>query len=201
MPSWLMPAARQRSRCSSTILARHVADVLVADAGVVLPLRRREAASRREAQWSPVLVEEVLLLEAEPRAGIVRDRGAAVARMRRAVRQQHLAHHERPVHPRRIGEKRDGLEHAVRVAALCLACRAAVEAPERQLLERREGVVLHDLGLAAEVRYGLVAVEPDVFEFELGHRSLRSVAAETKPRPKTRNVLRARKKPQDSSES
>src|SRR5262249_54476890 len=37
-------------------------------------------------------------------------------------------------------------------------------------LERREGVELPDLGLAAQVRHGLVPVEPDVLELVLGHQ-------------------------------
>ena len=71
----------------------------------------------REAERRAVLVEEVLLLEAEPRVRVVRDRRAAVARMRRPVREHHLAHHERAVRPRRVGEDRDRLQHAVRVAS------------------------------------------------------------------------------------
>ena len=51
------------------------------------------------------------------------------------------------------------------------ACR--VELPSKfqigQLLEGRLAVELHDLRLAAQVRDGLVAVEPDVFELVLGH--------------------------------
>ena len=46
MPSWLMPAARQRSRCSSTISRATSADVRVADAGVIRALRRGIAAGR-----------------------------------------------------------------------------------------------------------------------------------------------------------
>ena len=98
-------------------LAGDVADVLVADAGVVLALRRREPLAR-EAERHAVPVEEVLLLEAEPRVGIVRDRRAAVARVRRLVGQEHLAHDERAVGPGRVGEDGDRLQQAVGVAAL-----------------------------------------------------------------------------------
>src|ERR1700745_1070677 len=46
-------------------LACDVADVLVADAGVIGPLRRR-ITGRREAERASILVEEIFLLEAEP---------------------------------------------------------------------------------------------------------------------------------------
>src|SRR5205814_7887066 len=53
-------------------LAGDVAHVLEADAGVVLALRRGKALLR-EPERRAVLVEEVLLLEAEPRVGVVGD--------------------------------------------------------------------------------------------------------------------------------
>jgi hypothetical protein len=52
-------------------LAGDVADVLVANAGVVRTLRGR-IAYRRKAERTAIFVEEVLLLEAESRAGIVK---------------------------------------------------------------------------------------------------------------------------------
>ncbi len=58
-------------------LAGDVADVGVADAGVVRTLRRR-ITRRREAERTAVLVEEVFLLEAEPGAAVVEDGGALV---------------------------------------------------------------------------------------------------------------------------
>ena len=60
-------------------LAGDVADLAVADAGVVRTLRRWEAGGR-EAERTAVLVEEVFLLEAEPGALVVEDGGALVGR-------------------------------------------------------------------------------------------------------------------------
>jgi hypothetical protein len=161
-------------------LARDVADVLVADAGVVLALGRREALAR-EAERHALAEEEVLLLEAEPGVGIVRDGGAAVGRMRRPVREEHLAHDEHTVDARGVGEDGDRLEHAVRVATLGLARRAAVEAPHGELLEAREARELLDLGLAAQVRDGLVAIEPDVFELVFRHEALPVLTVAPRP--------------------
>ncbi len=178
-------------------LARDLADVLVADACVVLALRGGEAFAR-EAERHAVAVEEVLLLEAEPGARVVRDRRAAVRRMRGPVREEHFAHDEQAVRARRIGERRDGLQQAVRVAALGLPRRAAVEAPDRQVLDGRRVRELHDLRLAAEVRNGLVPVEPDVFELDLHRVPLPSFGSRTKkgpriPRNARPHCLRARR--------
>ena len=148
--------------------ASDVADVRVADAGVIRSLRRGIAAGR-EAERTAVLVEEVFLLEAEPGVRIVRDGGAGIRRMRLAIGQQHFAHDERTIGLGGIGINGDGLEHAVRAMAFGLAGRAAVEAPEREFFELREGVKFLDLRLAAEVGNGLVAVEPDIFRFVLRH--------------------------------
>jgi hypothetical protein len=75
-------------------LAGNVADILVADAGVIGALRRRIAA-RGKAERAAVLIEEVFLFETEPGAGIVENGGAHVRRMRRlAIRQHDLAHDE-----------------------------------------------------------------------------------------------------------
>ena len=125
-----------------------VADVLEADAGVVLALRRGEALVR-EPERRAVPVQEVLLLESEPGVGVVADRGAAVRRVRLPVGQQHLAHDEAGVVPRRVGEEGDRLQEAVRARAVGLAGGAAVEVPERELFEGRLHVEVDDLCLAA----------------------------------------------------
>src|SRR4029453_11097045 len=147
-------------------LPRDVAHVLEADAGVVLALRRGKAFLR-EPERRAVPVEEVLLLEAEPRVRVVRDRGAAVRRMRRPVGQQHLAHDEVGAAPRGVGEERNRLEEAVRARAFRLARRAAVEVPARQLVEGRLRLEVDEFRLAAQVRNGLEAVQPDVLELVL----------------------------------
>ena len=150
-------------------LARDVADLAVADAGVIRALRRR-IAGLGEAERTAVLVEEILLLEAEPGALVVEDGRALVRRMRRhAVRHHDLAQHEHAVLALAVGKDADRLQHAVRAAAFGLHGRAAVEAPQRQLLQRRKRVVFLDLRLAAEIGHRGVAVEPDVLELILCH--------------------------------
>ena len=161
-----------------------VADVLVADAGVVLALRRGKSLLR-EAKRRAVRVEEVLLLETEPCVGVVWNRGAAVRRMRRPVRQQHFAHDEVAAVARGIREERDRLQETVRVRARRLARRAAVEVPQRKLVERRLRVEIDDLRLAAQVRNGLVAVQPDVLELVL-HPGSSSGLGPTKKAPELR---------------
>ena len=121
-------------------LARDVADLGVADAGVVGALRGGVAVLGK-AQRPAVLVEEVFLLEAEPGALVVEDGRALVRRVRRlAVGHHDLAQHEGAVRALGVGEDADRLQHAVRAAALGLHGRAAVEAPQRQLLEDRKVV-------------------------------------------------------------
>ena len=88
---------------------------------------------------------------------------------RHAVRHHDLAQHERAVRARGVGNDADRLQDAVRAAAFGLHGRAAVEAPERQLLERRKLVVFLDLRLAAQIGHRGVSVEPDVLELILCH--------------------------------
>ena len=88
-----------------------------------------------------------------------------------AVGHHDFAHHQHAVLALAVRIDRDRLEHAVGAAAFGLHGRAAVEAPQRKLLQRREAVEFLDLRLAAQVGDGRVPVEPDVFELVLCHCS------------------------------
>ena len=110
-------------------LAGDVADVLVADAGVIRSLRRGITA-RREAERTAVLVEEIFLLVAEPGALVVENGGALVGGMRGlAIRHHHFAHHQHAVGAPAVRINRDRLQHAVGAVALGLHGRASVKAP------------------------------------------------------------------------
>ncbi len=150
-------------------LARDIADILVADAGVVRPLRRRVAAGR-EAERTAVLVEEIFLLEAEPRAFIVENGGALVRCVwRHTVRHHHFAHHQRTIGAGAVRVDRDRLQHAIRTVTLGLQGRASVEAPQRKLFQGRKFIELLDLRFAAQIRHRGISVEPDILELILCH--------------------------------
>src|SRR5579872_3209842 len=149
--------------------AGNVADILVADAGVIRALRRGITGCR-EAERAAVLVEEIFLLEAEPGAFVVQNGGALVGGMRGlAVGHHHFAYHEHAVGARAIRIDRNGLEYAIRIVAFSLQCRGAVEAPEWKLVQRRKRSEFLDLRFAAQIRRRRVSVEPNILELVLGH--------------------------------
>ncbi len=150
-------------------LTGDVTDGGIADSAVELALRLVGPATLGETEGLSVPVEEILLLESEPGVGIIEDRGTGIGRMRLAVGEKDLAHDEVAVLAGRIDVAGDGLEQTIGAAPLGLAGRAAVKSPHRQILERGGLGELLDGGLAAEVGNRLVTVEPDVFEFVLGH--------------------------------
>src|SRR5262245_48047626 len=107
-----------------------VAYILVADAGVVFTLRRREAAALRECHGHAVLVHEILLLETEPCIRFCDDGRPGVAGMGSfAIRHHDLAHDEHAVLLGAVREDCDGLEHAVRTVTFGLSGGTAVETP------------------------------------------------------------------------
>jgi hypothetical protein len=150
-------------------LASNVTDVLVADAGIVRALRCW-VATIGETERATVLIEEILLFKTEPSARVINDRSAAVGWVCVTVWQHDLAHDENAILAGGIRIHGHWLEHAVGLVTGCLACGGAIETPEWEFFQRREGSVFLDLGLAAEVWHGCVTVEPDVFEFILRHR-------------------------------
>jgi hypothetical protein len=109
------------------------------------------------------------LLEAEPSVGIIENGGSGVGDVRGAVRHHDFAHDESAIFAGGVGENRDGFEHAIGAAAGRLAGGAAIEAPQREVFELGKAGEFLDGGLAAEVCNGLVAIEPDVFEFVFSH--------------------------------
>ena len=142
------------------------AHVLVADAAVVGALRSGIAVLR-EAERTAILIEEVLLLEAEPKIRIVRGRGAHIGRVRRAVGEHDFAEHDESVLAGGIGIQRHGLENAIGLVARSLHGGAAVKSPQRQIGQGGRFVEFLDIGFAAEFRDGLLSVKPDVLKFEL----------------------------------
>ena len=90
-------------------------------------------------------------------------RRAGVGGVGLAVDEHDLAHHEDVVAAAdRVGERTDGLEHAVALVAGGLVGRRAVEAPDRVVVGR----LVQDLRLRAELRRRLGAVDPDVFSLD-----------------------------------
>ncbi len=86
-----------------------------------------------------------------------------------AIRHHDFAHDEHTVGAGRIGIDGNRLQHAVRAAAFSLHRRRTIEAPERELFERRETIEFLDLRLATQVRYRGVPIEPNILELILCH--------------------------------
>ena len=150
--------------------------VFVADAAVVFALRRRESAGLAgPMQGASSFKQEVLLLQAKPCFGIVQNGGSHVAKMRRAIRVFHFAHYQKGVvvflvkrRPSLVRIERDGFEHAVGVASFGLLRGTAVKAPLGAILNGFRFVADY-FGLPTKVLNGLIAVQPNVFEFAFRH--------------------------------
>ena len=162
-------------------LAGDVADVLVADAGVVRTLRTGIAVLR-EAQRPAVLVQEVLLLEADPQAFVVvRDGGAEVRRVRALV----LGRGALRTSP---GTRSGGCCPGTGATGFSMqseSCPSAccVELPSKPQIGQSLadfGSEFDDLRLAAEVRFRQVAVQPDVLQLVTITGSHQSIL-QTKP--------------------
>jgi hypothetical protein len=83
-----------------------------ADTSVVRALWRWETIFR-ESKRATILIEEILLLEAEPCVGIIQDGGTGVGDVRSAIGHHDLAHDENAIFTGRVRENGDGLENAI----------------------------------------------------------------------------------------
>ena len=139
-------------------------DLIGADAAVVAALRRRKAVVR-PAQGLDAVKESVFLLDAEPEihGGVLfRRRRAArpgVGRVRRHIGEQHLAHHQLvAAAAHRVRHHQHRPQHAVGIFARRLIGAGAVKAPQVGILP-----IGNDPPLGAQLRRGLLPVNPDVF--------------------------------------
>jgi hypothetical protein len=80
-----------------------------------------------------------------------------------------FAHDEHAIFASAVWIESDWLQNAVGTAARSLLSGGTVKAPIWEFFELREAGEVLELSLAAEVADGLIAVEPDVFEFVFGH--------------------------------
>ena len=92
--------------------ASDVANSAEADTSVVRALWGWEAIFR-ETERATVLIEEILLFEAEPSVGIIQDGGAGVGDVRSAIGHHDLAHDESAIFTGRGRENGDWLENAI----------------------------------------------------------------------------------------
>ncbi len=123
-----------------------------------------------EAEWATVLVEEIFLLETDPETWIFFDRCTCIGYVRCAVWIQNIAHNEEAIVAGSVWIKSDWAEKAIRAAAFSLLCGAAVESPFWAIAECKcINIAINDFRFAAKVWDWLIAVEPEVFEFQFGH--------------------------------
>jgi hypothetical protein len=94
------------------VLLDDVADGAEADTSVVRALWRWEPIFR-ETERATILIEKILLLEAEPSVGIIQDGGTGVGNVRSAIRQHDLAHDENAIFTGRVRENGYWLENAI----------------------------------------------------------------------------------------
>jgi len=109
--------------------ASDIADSVEADPSVVRALWCWEAIFR-EAKRASILIEEILLLEAEPSVGIIQDGSTGVGDVRCAIGHHDLAHDENTIFTARVRENGDWLENAIRASAGSLAGGTAVKTPQ-----------------------------------------------------------------------
>ena len=123
----------------------------------------------REAERTPILIEEIFLLKTDPQVGIVLDRGAHVGGMRGAIGVHDFAQDDISVLAAGIRIQSHGLQNAVGAFALRLHGGTAVKTPKGQIRKRRRLLKRLDRSFAAQLRNGLFAVKPDIFKFVFCH--------------------------------
>ena len=144
--------------------------VFVAHARVVFTLGVGVTTALWEPEGYAVAVEEVFLLKAEPRVGVIDDGCARVAGVRGfAVWHHDFAHHEHAIAAGGVWVACNGFQHAIAASSFGLTGGASVESPHGQLLELGKAFEILDLRLATEVRDGGIAVQPDILEFIFSH--------------------------------
>src|SRR5260370_8641845 len=109
-------------------LTGHAAHVFVANAAVVWALRTR-VTFLREAQRTPVFIEEVLLLKTNPQVRVVLDGSACVGGMRGAIRVHDFTKNDISVFAASIRIQSHRFYHAVRAFALGLHAGTALKPP------------------------------------------------------------------------
>jgi hypothetical protein len=104
-----------------------------------------------EAERHTLLHQEILLLKSKPSVRIIRDGGASVRGVWRAVRQHHFTHNENAVLTGAVRIEGDRFEHAIRVTTFSLLGRGAIKAPIGKLIKSRELIKVPEHALGAEI--------------------------------------------------